>query len=93
MRNQNFGAAIAQDVACLGRLEVPVQRHEICAKLARREHDLDQRGIITQHERERVAVLEADARQKSGRTRSPRRQILRGEFMIAERQCWKHPRP
>jgi hypothetical protein len=64
MDDQQLRLAIDQDVAHLGRLEVPVDRAPTGADPARREHQLEQHRLVAQHHRDDLARGESGAVQR-----------------------------
>ena len=61
--DQRLGAAVAQDVAGLVRLVVPVDRAGIAAGAARDQHRLEERQLVAQHDRDDVGFADAELRQ------------------------------
>ena len=60
MHDQRLGAAVAQDVAGLVRLVVPVDRAGIAAGLARDQHRFEERDLVAQHDRHDIAFADAE---------------------------------
>ena len=59
MHYEDIGAAILQDVSRLFTLEMPVERREVGAQLARSKHHLHKRGLIVHHDGNGVALVDA----------------------------------
>ncbi len=60
MHDQRLGAAVAQDVAGLVGLVVPVDRAGIAAGLARHQHRFEEGDLVAQHDRHDVAFADAE---------------------------------
>ena len=58
--DQNFGAAVGQDIGDLLGLQMPVDRHHRAAQRGGGAGDLEQREIIAQHHGDRRAALQPE---------------------------------
>ena len=65
--DQNFGAAVGQDIGDFLGLQMPVDRHHRAAQRRRGAGDLEQREIIAQHHGDRRAALQAERPQSRRR--------------------------
>ena len=57
--DQDFGAAVGQDVGDFLGLQMPVDRHDGAAQRRRAARDFEEREIIAQHHADRRSATEA----------------------------------
>ena len=60
MADQDFGAAVGQDIGDFLRLQMPVDRHHRAAQRRRSNRDFEERKIVAQHHPDRHAATETE---------------------------------
>jgi hypothetical protein len=87
---QHFGAAVAEDVAGLVALEVPVDLAVIGAGQAAALDDVDEGRVVPQHHGDHVAVFDAQRGEAAGQARGARVDLGAGTLQRAEGQRGGH---
>jgi hypothetical protein len=58
--DQDFGAAVGQDVGDFLGLQMPVDRHHRAAQRRRRARDFEERKVVAQHHADGCAAADAE---------------------------------
>ena len=83
MRDHCLGGAVAQHVADLGRLAVPIDRHAIGTEHLHGIARLEEREIIAQYQRDRLACSDAERGKAARRPQGAAHQGFKGNLTFA----------
>ena len=87
VRDNDLGRGVTKHIADLRRLAVPIDRHAIGAEQLRRVARLEEREVVAQYKRDRVAGFDAERGKAAGRAEGATEQHLARDGALAANEA------